>query len=110
MLRRQTYLGSQVLISQMGSSLFQAWIIHYTMAFILSMRRHGRLTHLSQFISPPIPQDAERNFHGTGARLIAAVLASLLPGIAYVGLVAQDGKIRLYCNGIDIIQDELTDG
>lgn len=69
-----------------------------------------RLTHLSQFISPPIPQDAERNFHGTGARLIAAVLASLLPGIAYVGLVAQDGKIRLYCNGIDIIKDELTDG
>ncbi len=69
-----------------------------------------RLTHLSQFISPPIPQNAEQNFHGAGARLIAATLTSLLPGIAYVGLVSQDGKIHLYCNGIDIIKDELKNG
>lgn len=61
--------------------------------------RGWRLTHLSQFIAPPIPPDAAQRFHGTGARLMAALLASLLPGIVCVGLVTQGGEIHLFRNG-----------
>ena len=59
------------------------------------------LTHLSQFISPPIPHDAAQHFHGTGARLMAALLASLQSGIACVGLVSQGGEVHLFTNGFD---------
>ncbi|WP_263568697.1 hypothetical protein [Paucibacter sp. DJ2R-2] len=60
-----------------------------------------RLTHLAQFISPPIPDDATQRFQGTGARLMAALLASLLPGIECVGLVSHSGEIHLFSRGID---------
>ncbi|WP_369919851.1 hypothetical protein AB8E32_14740 [Marinomonas polaris] len=45
-------------------------------------------------------------FHGTGARLMSAMLASILPGIVCVGLVAQEGKIHLFHNGIDIAREK----
>jgi hypothetical protein len=67
--------------------------------------RSWRLTHLSQFISPPIPHDAAQRFHGTGARLMAAVLASLLPGIVCVGLVSNGGEIHLFSGGVDIAEE-----
>ncbi|WP_457424263.1 hypothetical protein [Roseateles sp. P5_E7] len=63
--------------------------------------RTWKLTHLSQFISPPIPANAAWRFHGTGARLMAALLASLQPGIACVGLVSQAGEVHLFANGVD---------
>ncbi|QNU62785.1 hypothetical protein [Vreelandella titanicae] len=61
-----------------------------------------QMTHVSQFISPPIPHDAAQRCHGTGARLMAAMLASLLPGIIFVGLVSQGGQVHLFCDGVDI--------
>lgn len=64
-----------------------------------------KMTHLSQFISPPIPHDAAQRFHGTGARLMSAMLASLIPGIACVGLVSQGGQVHLFCSGIDIAEE-----
>lgn len=63
------------------------------------------VTHLSQFISPPIPQDAAQRFHGTGSRLMAAVLASILPGIMCTGIVSQEGHVRLYHEGIEIEEE-----
>lgn len=65
-----------------------------------------QLTHLSQFISPPIPSDAAQRFHGTGARLMAALLASLLPGIVGVGLVTQGGEIHMFSHGNDAAQKD----
>tara|TARA_R110002167_G_scaffold254359_2_gene460579 strand:- start:28377 stop:28688 length:312 start_codon:yes stop_codon:yes gene_type:complete len=64
-----------------------------------------QITHISQFISPPIPRGAEQRFHGTGARLMAAMLASLLPGITCVGLVSRCGQVHLFYNGIDIAEE-----
>jgi hypothetical protein len=61
-----------------------------------------QLTHLSQFISPPIPSDAAQRFHGTGARLMAALLTSMLPGIVCVGLVSQGGEVQLFNHGNDV--------
>ena len=57
------------------------------------------LTHLSQFISPPIPHNAEQQLHGAGARFMAALLASLQPGIVCVGLVSMGGEVHLFSNG-----------
>ncbi|CAN0588056.1 unnamed protein product [Ectocarpus sp. 12 AP-2014] len=67
--------------------------------------RSWQMTHLSQFISPPIPHDAEQRFHGTGARLMSAMLASLIPGITCAGLVSQGGQIHLFCGGVDIAEE-----
>lgn len=68
--------------------------------------RNWQLTHLSQFISPPIPSDAAQRFHGTGARLMAALLTSLLPGIVCVGLVSNGGEIHLFSHGNDAAQKD----
>jgi hypothetical protein len=68
--------------------------------------RNGQLTHLSQFISPPIPSDAAHRFRGTGARLMAALLTSLLPGIVCVGLVSHGGEIHLFSHGNDAAQKD----
>ena len=68
--------------------------------------RRWQLTHLSQFISPPIPSDATQRFHGNGARLMAALLTSLLPGIACVGLVTHGGEIHLFSHGNDTTQKD----
>lgn len=65
-----------------------------------------QLTHLSQFISPPIPSDAAQRFHGTGARLMAALLTSMLPGIVCVGLVSHEGEIHLFSHGNDSAQKD----
>lgn len=68
--------------------------------------RSWTLTHLSQFISPPIPPAAAGRFHGTGARLMAAVLASLLPGIQSVGLVSSAGQTHLFSGGVDVAKED----
>lgn len=65
-----------------------------------------QLTHLSQFLSPPIPSDAAKRFHGTGARLMAALLTSLLPGIVCVGLVSHGSEIHLFSHGNDAAQKD----
>jgi hypothetical protein len=66
---------------------------------------HWQISHLSQYISPPIPQGADKQLHGTGARLMSAMLASLLHGIVCVGLVSKEGKIYLFHSGIDIARE-----
>lgn len=93
------------------------WNLATTLASISSMRsplhdgfhfvetRSWRLSHISQFISPPIPADAAQRFRGRGARLMAAVLASLLPGITGVGLVSHSGEIYLFCGGVDLAKE-----
>lgn len=67
--------------------------------------RSWRLSHLSQFISPPIPSTAAQ-LRGSGARLMAALLASMLPGIVCVGLVSHGGEIHLFSNGSDATQKD----
>lgn len=59
------------------------------------------LTHLSQFLSPPIPS-YPRAFDAklpTGARQATALLASSTSGIACTGLVSVAGDVAIYENG-----------
>ncbi|CAL62329.1 Hypothetical protein HEAR2193 [Herminiimonas arsenicoxydans] len=62
------------------------------------------LTHVSQFISPPLPDD-ERKIaepRPTGARHMTALLASQIPSIFCVGLLTQAGEVCLFENGRQI--------
>lgn len=59
-----------------------------------------RLTHIAQFVSPPIPLDLGRIVTGKGARLMTALLSSLVPGIACVGLVSHTGQASLFEHGV----------
>ncbi|WP_233989800.1 hypothetical protein [Pectobacterium brasiliense] len=65
-----------------------------------------KITHVSQFISPPIPHDAAQRFRGTGSRLMSAYLASLITGIKYTGIVSQAGKVHLFHAGTDIAEEK----
>lgn len=96
---------------------FKDWSLATALAAISTMRsplhdgfhfvetRSWQLSHISQFISPPIPADAALRFRGSGARLMAAVLASLLPGITCVGLVSHSGEIYLFRGGVDLAKE-----
>ncbi|WP_150601535.1 hypothetical protein [Pseudomonas fluorescens] len=58
------------------------------------------LTHLSQFLAPPLevlarlPEDRPN-----GARQMTALLTSLIPGITYVGVLSTGDEIVVYENG-----------
>ncbi|WEX15285.1 hypothetical protein P2T68_32670 [Pseudomonas sp. G11] len=58
------------------------------------------LTHLSQFLAPPLtglaqlPEDLPN-----GARQMTALLISLIPGIAYVGVLSTSNEVVVYKNG-----------
>lgn len=61
----------------------------------------GALTHLAQFVSPPLDA-AKTNFDASplvGARQMAALLTSKLPQVAFTAIVAVGGKIYIYEDG-----------
>ncbi|WP_081194612.1 hypothetical protein [Halomonas sp. BC1] len=98
-----TQLGDHDIASALASISTMCGPFHDGFHFI--DMNSWQMTHLSQFISPPIPHDAAQRFHGTGARLMAAMLASLLPGITCVGLVSQGGQVHLFYGGVDIAEE-----
>ena len=56
------------------------------------------LTHVAQFVSPPIPANLVK-VQGTGARFMTAQLSSLVPGIICVGLISHEGQASIFVNG-----------
>ena len=58
------------------------------------------LTHLSQFLAPPLTGLAQlpEDLPG-GARQMTALLTSLIPGIAYVGVLSMSNEVVVYKNG-----------
>lgn len=56
----------------------------------------GALTHLSQFIAPPIPDPSEVRPRAGGARHMTALLASSVPGIVAIGLLTHDREASIY--------------
>lgn len=59
------------------------------------------LTHLSQFLSPPLTATSffEEEQWPSGARQATAIMASLVIGIKCVGLIRTDGKVIIYRDG-----------
>lgn len=62
--------------------------------------RREKLTHLAQFVSPPLPsmvEDAAPN--ASGARHMTALLSSRVRGIVGVGVLASAGNVYYYQGG-----------
>lgn len=62
----------------------------------------GDLTHIAQFVSPPLDA-VGANPHAAwphGARQMAALLISTLPQVDITAVVSADGNIQLYEKGI----------
>ena len=58
------------------------------------------LTHLSQFLVPPLGDLLQHvNNRPYGARQMTALLTSMIPGIVCVGVLSTSGEVRVYENG-----------
>lgn len=66
--------------------------------FHLVESQHQRLTHVAQFLSPPLPR-SEQPPRESGARHMTALLTSSLEGIDGVGVLSQRGELTLYVAG-----------
>lgn len=63
--------------------------------------KHERLTHLAQFVSPPIPNLSEEpEPKASGARHMTALLSSRVRGIVGVGILASAGEVYYYESGV----------
>lgn len=58
-----------------------------------------RLTHIAQFVSPPVPSNIEAIPLESGARHMTAALASMVKGIALVAVLPAHGEIVIYDQG-----------
>lgn len=69
--------------------------------FHLIDARTGALTHLSQFISPPVdvPPSDLRSFKPSGAREMAAMLASKIEAVEFSAVLGTDGEARVFRSG-----------
>jgi hypothetical protein len=54
------------------------------------------LTHLCQFIAPPLPNPAAPPPRASGARHMTALLASKVVGIAAIGLLTHERAASIY--------------
>ena len=61
--------------------------------------KNQTLTHLSQFISPPLPTEPIAGPAVGGARHMTAVLASRVPGIWGVGILTHRHEIAFFRHG-----------
>ncbi|WP_334180542.1 hypothetical protein [Pseudoxanthomonas sp.] len=61
--------------------------------------KHQALTHLSQFLSPPLPAAPLDGPAVGGARHMTAVLASRVPGIWGVGILTHRNEIVFFRHG-----------
>lgn len=70
--------------------------------FHLINAEKGALTHVAQFVSPPLEAAlASRSANWpAGARQMTALLISAMPQVMFSGVVAADGEVQLYENGI----------
>lgn len=59
-----------------------------------------RLTHLCQFISPPLPKAGDLVPRASGARHMTALLASRVAGIVAVGILTQERVASIYESGV----------
>lgn len=57
------------------------------------------LTHVAQFISPPLIQNVDHMIAATGARQMTAALSTLITGISGVGLLTSEKSLFYFENG-----------
>ncbi|QXH48129.1 diadenylate cyclase [Pseudomonas xanthosomatis] len=58
------------------------------------------LTHISQFLAPPLDHLPDNKYsRPSGARLMTAMLSSMVTGIDCIGVLNTSGEITIYQNG-----------
>ena len=67
-----------------------------------------RLTHLCQFIAPPLPVAGDVVPRASGARHMTALLASQVSGIVTVGLLTQERTVSIYESGALTLNGSLS--
>jgi len=65
------------------------------------------LTHLCQFIAPPLPAAPATLPRASGARHMTALLASRVDGIAAIGLLTHERELSVYEGGLRTVRDTL---
>lgn len=66
------------------------------------------LTHLCQFIAPPLPDTGDALPRASGARHMTALLASRVSGIVMVGLLTQERVVSIYESGALTLNEVLS--
>lgn len=66
------------------------------------------LTHLAQFVSPPLPKAGGFVPPLTGARLMSAALATLVEGISHVGIISSRRELLLFSGGQCVLSENVT--
>ncbi|WP_080582614.1 hypothetical protein [Xanthomonas phaseoli] len=66
------------------------------------------LTHLAQFVSPPLPKAGDAVPALTGARLMTASLASLVEGILHVGVISNRRELLLFSGGKCVLAEKIV--
>jgi hypothetical protein len=63
------------------------------------------LTHLSQFVSPPLPRSPALSPRVSGARHMTAALASRVQGVLGVGILTNGREISYFSSGICVAKE-----
>jgi hypothetical protein len=81
---------------------------HWHDGFHLLQADPLRLTHLCQFISPPLPKAGDSVPRASGARHMTALLASRVAGIVAVAILTQERVASIYEAGTRTKSEPLT--
>jgi hypothetical protein len=65
------------------------------------------LTHLCQFIAPPLPDMPATPVRASGARHMTALLASRVAGVAAIGLLTHERDVTVYEGGLCTVRATL---
>jgi hypothetical protein len=63
-----------------------------------------QLTHLAQFLSPPLPQPGEPLPRASGARHMTAMLATKVEGIVGIGLLTHGNELVFFDRGAQTLR------
>lgn len=64
-----------------------------------------KLSHISQYFSPPIADivlDRSKRF---GGRYVAAIMGSVIPDILLTGLASRDFGVSVFQNGVEVLHE-----
>lgn len=67
----------------------------------------GSLTHMCQFIAPPLPDTPATSVRASGARHMTALLASRVAGVAAIGLLTHERNVTIYEGGLCTVRATL---
>lgn len=96
--------GSGIPNLQMGSPELIQYLINISSLYhpchdgFHFINQEGYLTHVAQFLSPPINRECV-NIRGQGARTLCSLNGSLIKGVLMTAIISSKGDIYFFKNG-----------